>query len=1120
MKFALLILITVSLQITNAANAQKISLSEKNSSLEEVLKKITEQSGANFLYTSQMLENSRPVNVRVTNVSLKQALDLCLSGQPLSYSIDNNTIVLKEKEMPVITPVAIPVHRLKGRVVDTKGVTLPGASVKIKGTNQGVQTDIDGVFTFPDINPKATLVVSFVGYITQEVAVNNRNDITITLLEESSTMDEVVVVAFGTQKKTDMVGSVTTVNPSDLKVPSSNLTTALAGKIAGVISYQRSGEPGMDNADFFIRGVTSFGTGKVDPLILIDGVELSVTELARLRPDDIQSFSIMKDATATALYGARGANGVVYVTTKQGKEGKTQISFRAESSYSAPTSNVELADPVTYMKLYNDALFSRDPFSQPLYSQEKIDATAEGISPIIFPATDWRKTLFKDNTINSRYNLNVSGGGKVARYYVAGSYAQDNGMLKVDKKNNFNNNIDLKSYTLRANVNIDLTKTTELIVRLNGNFDNYTGPIEGGGAIYNKVVRTNPVDFLPYYPTDDAHAHIQHIMFGGVKDRSFLNPYADMVKGYKDYDRSLMLAQLEVKQDFSFLTKGLSFRSMFNTNRTSRFDIVRAYKPYFYQLDYFNRKTLDYSINIFNENAGEEFLSFGIDDDLREQNTVFYLESAVDYNRTFNKKHTVSGLLVSIMRSSMNAIAGSLQLSLPSRNTGVSGRATYSYDSRYFAEFNFGYNGSERFYQDQRFGFFPSAGVAWSISNEKFWEPLKNKITNLRVRGTYGLVGNDAIGLATDRFFYLSNVNMNDAGRRFTFGREYGRTLNGVTVTRYSNPEITWETAQKTNLALEVGLFNKVNILADFYSETRKNILMERAAIPTTMGLSADVSANVGKASGKGMDISIDYSQNFANSFWLQTRGNFTYSTNKFLSYEEPVYENEWWKSKIGYPLQQQWGYIAERLFVDDNEVANSPRQNFGAANIAGDIKYKDVNGDGEITALDQVPLGFPSVPEIVYGAGFSMGYKNFDISTFFQGSAQSSFWTEPSAVQPFVGGKQIIKAFADSHYSTENPDIYAMWPRLSTANHSNNIQRSTWWINNGAFIRLKQAELGYSLPRKMTERMHMKNLRMYLSGTNLLLLSHFKLWDIEMGGNGLGYPLQRVFNLGVNVTL
>ena len=949
--------------------------------------------------------------------------------------------------------------------------------------------------------------------------------------QTTSSMDEIVVVGFATQKKSDMVGSVTSVNPTDLQIPASNLTTALAGRISGIIAYQRSGEPGMDDADFFIRGVTSFGAGKVDPLILIDNVELSRTELARLRPDDIENFSVMKDATATAVYGARGANGVILITTKRGKEGRAQISLRSEASVSMPTENVEFADPVSYMRLHNEAFVARNPFAEPWYSQQKIDATAENLNPYIYPAVDWREAMFKDYTMNHRHNLNVRGGGKVARYYVAGSFAQDNGMLRVDRRNNFNNNIDLKSYTLRANVDMDVTKTTQLVVRLNANFDNYNGPRQGGSEMYNRIIYASPVDFAPYYPIDESHQFVKHIMFGGRNDRSYINPYAEMVSGYRDYDRSLMLAQLELKQNLNFITEGLSFRSLFNANRVSRFEVHRAYSPFYYHLSPLDPRTNQYFIEVMNADQGTEYLGFTNVSNGREQVSTFYLENALNYNRIFNEKHNLNAMLVSLVRSNLSGTEGTLQLTLPSRNFGVSGRLTYGFDSRYYAEFNFGYNGSERFHESKRFGFFPSAGIAWSVSNEKFWDPIKNVISNLRLRATYGIVGNDAIGSSDDRFFYLSNVEMDGDGIVSTWGRDWGRRVTGVAVTRYANEDITWEMAHKANLAVELGLFRKVNIQADFFSERRSNILMNRADIPTTMGLSAIVRANVGEVKARGMDISVNYNHSFNRNLWMQAMGNFTYARAKYSVYEEPEYDIEYWKSRVGYPISQPYGYLAERLFSDDAEVANSPRQGFGSQVMAGDIKYKDVNGDGVITALDQVPIGHPLTPEIIYGFGFSLGYKSFDLSTFFQGSAQSSFWmggtvtrngvrrTGPVNIQPFVEGKQIMEIFSSDHYSLENPDVYALYPRLSTDHHGNNMELSSWWLRNGAFLRLKLAEMGWTFPERWSSRIGMQKMRLYVNGSNLLTFTNFKLWDVEMGGFGLGYPLQRVFNVGIHLT-
>lgn len=1038
---------------------------------------------------------------------------------PEAYAID------KKANDQETTPVQT--KEVYGTVRDSIG-PIPGVSVQLKNTSTGTTTDLNGKYILEvPSSSDATLVFSMVGFDSQEAVIGNRTSIDITLQASSTQLDEAVVVAFGTQKRTDLVGSVTSINPSELKVPSSNLTTALAGRLAGVIAYQRSGEPGADNAEFFIRGVTTFGYKK-DPLILIDNIELTSTDLARLNPDDIASFSIMKDATATALYGARGANGVILVTTKEGKEGKARISFRLENSISTSTQDVELADPVTYMKLNNEAILTRNPLGRLLYSDEKINNTIPGSNSIIFPSIDWREELFKDHAVNQRANLSVSGGGKVARYYVAGSFNQDHGVLKVDKRNNFNNNINLKTSSLRANVNINLTPTTELVTRLSGTFDDYTGPIYSGGGFYTRVMRANPVLFPAYYPIDEDHSFVKHIMFGNFEDGNYLNPYADMVRGYKDYARSNMNAQFQLEQDFNFITEGLSARGLVNTARISFFDVIRQYQPFYYQLGSYNLRDNTYQVNIINPESGEDYLSYQ-PGEKRISSTV-YLETALNYNRTFADKHNVSGMLVYILREALDANSATLQESLPFRNVGLSGRATYSYDDRYYAEFNFGYNGSERFYKTQRFGFFPSGGLAWTISNEKFWKPLESTITNLRLRGTYGVVGNDAIGAG--RFLYLSEVNPNDGNRSAVFGTNNGYSRNGVSISRYSDLNITWETAKKTNIALELGILDRWNIIAEYFREHRTNILQSRASTPASMGLWATPAANIGEAKGEGVDFSLDYNQSFLNGSWIQARANFTYASSAYEVYEEYDYTNEWWKSRVGHPINQRWGYIAESLFVDEAEVINSPRQNFGEY-LAGDIKYRDVNKDGQVTELDMVPIGYPTMPEIVYGFGVSYGFKNFDISTFFQGLARESFWIDPEATAPFVPyhysdqernsgilyRNQLLQSYANSYWSEDNRDLYALFPRLSTYPIENNTQSSTWFMRNGAFLRLKQVELGYTLPKRFTDKLRMNNLRIYANGTNLLTWSKFNLWDIEMAGNGLRYPVQKVYNIGLQAS-
>lgn len=1018
--------------------------------------------------------------------------------------------------------------KVTGKITDVNGGAMPGANVVVKGTTQGVVTDINGNYTINVPKANIILIYSFLGSLSKEVRVANQSVINVTLSEDVQTLDDVVVVAYGTQKKASVIGSITTLRPSELKVPSSNLTTTLAGRVAGIIAYQRSGEPGLDNAEFFINGATTFGYKK-SPLILIDGMEFTSKDLARLQTDDIESFSIMKDATANALYGARGANGVILITTKQGKEGKAKISMRVENSISSNTRNIELADPITYMNLANEAVLTRNPLGIIQYPQSKIDNTISGINPIMFPTTDWRKELLNDYAINKRYNLNLSGGGQIATYYIAAGLTQDNGNLKVDHRNNFNSNIDLKSYNLRSNVNIKVTKTTTALVRLYGSFDDYSGPIDGGSGMYRKIMRTNPVLFKPYYEPDEANQFTNHILFGNADVLNYLNPYADMVEGYKQSTSSLMLAQFEVKQELDWLIKGLSIRGMVNTNRSANFDVSRQYTPFFYTPTSYDKVANTFLLYNINPLTGSDYLNFV--PGAKSVSSVFYAEAAANYLRTF-KKHSVSAMLITTVMNGLNSNGTDLQQSLPSRNVGVSGRGTYAYDNRFFGEFNFGYNGSERFYKTERFGFFPSAGLAWFISNEKFFKPFLPVISKLKIRGNYGLVGNDEIGSAAERFFYLSNVNMNDAAYASSFGTDGGYSRNGISVSRYSNEAITWETAKNSTFGLEFSLFDKMNVIAEYFTEHRSNILMDRASIPNTMGLEgAKPKANVGETASTAVDISLDYSNNIGKDFYLSVRGNFTYARNEFQAYEEPAY-TEPWSYRVGYPTSQKWGYIAERLFVDEEEVRSSPTQSFGGTpTMAGDIKYRDVNGDGIINSKDQVPIGFPTSPEIVYGFGFSSKFKGFDFSVFCQGSARSSFWIDVPSTAPFVSYKysstelpgitvqnQLLKAYADNHWSETNRDLYALWPRLSYTLSSNNNQSSTWFMRNGAFLRLKQVEIGYTFPKRIIQKVKMDNFRIYASGSNLLVISGFKLWDIEMGGSGLNYPIQKVINFGVQV--
>jgi len=1008
---------------------------------------------------------------------------------------------------------------VKGTVVDETGMPLLGATIIVEGTSNGATTDFDGNYLLNVKKENAVLVFSYLGFETQKIPLGTQNVVNVVLVEDLNALEEVQVVAFSKQKKSSVIGSVSTINTSDLKLPSTNLTSSFAGQIAGMISYQRSGEPGQDNAEFFIRGVTTFGY-KNDPLILLDGLQITTSDLARIEPDNVASFSIMKDATATSLYGARGANGVILVTTKEGKVGKAKISVRYESSFSSPSKVNDFIGAVDYMKLYNKALRARDQSSPLLYSIQQIYGTENGGDPNIYPDVDWFDELFNDYAQNQRVNLNISGGGDVAQYYLALSHIDESGLLKVDPLNNFNNNINIKRSNLRANVNVNLTKTTKIATKYYSLFERYNGPTVSANDIFGMVVQANPANFPKVYEPDENTMNFSHTLFGNKGNGGFPNPYAEMVKGYKDRFSNTTLAQFSVEQNLDAITEGLRLRGMASVRTFLSNENSRSFTPFYYGLSEIQTdEGVDYSL--YNIQEGTEYLNApSVSND---GNSNFYYELVAEYNREFNENHEVGGLLVANFTEALNTIGGGNTSfsTLPSRNMGVSGRFTYNYGKRYYTEFNFGYNGSEKFSEKNRFGFFPSFGVGYIVSNESWFEKKLPAINLLKLKYTYGLVGNDGISSPEDRFFYLSDVNLDNGGTGYAWGADYNNYYNGYFVNRYDNQNVTWEVAEKSNYGLELGLFNKMTLLVDYFEENRTNIYMQRDYIPETMGLTTTISSNVGEVKSSGIDLSLDYNHVFPSGLYISGRGNFTYATNEILVNGEPQYQNQN-LSRIGYPINQQWGYIAERLFIDQEDIDNSPEQfnGFSSNNayMPGDIKYKDVNNDGVVNELDMTPIGKPYVPEIVYGFGISAGYKNFDFSMFMQGTARTSFFIQPENISPFVNERNALSIIADNYWSENNPDPNAFWPRLSTNVVDNNEKPSTWWLRDGDFLRLKSVEFGYTIPEKFGGFFADVSARIYFTGLNLLYFSKFDLWDPEMAGNGLGYPPQRVYNIGLQV--
>lgn len=1092
-----------------------VNLNFRNTAIEKILTEIEKQTGYTFFYSTKNVDVSKKVSLSADKKNLSSILDELFAGTNIEYITNGTNIVLRLKVQQQKK------YQFKGTVVDDRGEPVIGASVSIKGeTGNGVITDLDGKFVLTSTAGKITLEISYIGYKSVVVEATSGKPLQVKLQEDNQVLSEVVVVGYGTQKKESVVGSVQVVKPKELNVPSSNLSTGFAGRLAGVVAVQRSGEPGADGADFWIRGISTFN-GTKSPLIVIDGVQASTSDLNALDPEVIESFSVLKDATATALYGSRGGNGVMIVNTKSGRESeKAIVNIRIENSYSTHIKTPEFVDGVRYMEMYNEAVLSRKT-GEVLYAQSKIDGTRAGLNPLVFPNVDWYGELFRKGAMNQNVNVNVRGGYKKLDYFSSVSVNHDNGVLKNTKDFSYNNNLNIMRYVFQNNINLSLTNTSKLSLHLNVQLKDYSGPASSASDLFGMVMEANPVDFPVRYPADPESDYIRWGgKVGGKYNNGYRNPYAEMARGYKSDFESTVMANLKFEQKLDFITEGLSAEALFSFKNWSQSSTKRDSGYNQFQLVTYNRNDLsDYTLS----RVGEEVSTVlgttnGSNGDRR-----IYLQAMLNYNRTFGGVHNVSGMFLYNQDQYNINNPGDLIGSLPQRKQGIAGRLTYAYDYRYLAELNFGYNGSENFAKGHRFGFFPSIAVGYTISREKFFEKFSNVITNLKIRASWGLVGNDQIG--SERYLYLSDIELQDGDMGYTTGRDQNVDKSGPRYKRYSNPSITWEVGNKWNIGLDLSLWNSLNISADVFREVRSDIFMERQRVPDFIGtnsndkwinLKTKMYGNLGKVQNKGMDFSVDYVKEFNKDFSMSLKGTFTFAQNKVLAYDEPDFLKYPNLSRVGHSVDQPLLYIAERLFVDDAEVKRNPIQNIGGRIMAGDIKYRnlaDVNGeyDDVIDANDRQYTGMPTTPEIVYGFGPSFRYKDFDFSLFFQGAARVSIMM--NRIHPFgnESTRSVLKFIADDYWTMDNQNINAGYPRLSKTDNANNTAASTFWQRDGSFLKLKNAEVGYN---------H-KFFRVYLRGSNLLTFSKFKYWDPEQGsGNGLFYPTQRVINLGVQFSI
>ena len=1097
------------LLLTVALNAQTVTKAFRSVPLKTVLEEVERQTGYSILFENEDVDVSRPVTATFKDATLQTVLDTVLD-KSLRYTVKGGgKLVTISRRSPVSAPTAPNGEMTVAGTVISSADNQPivGANIYVEGTNVGTTTDAGGNYKLTVPASAKTVTVSFLGYDTKKISVRDIHLFKlITLADASNKLEDVVVVGFGVQKKESLVGAVQSVKPSDLQTSSSNLSTSFSGKIAGVIAVQKSGEPGADGANFWIRGISTFGSGQ-SPLLILGGVEITNQMLNNIPPETIESFSVLKDATATALYGSRGANGVMIITTKNGRDSeKMTINLRAEFGASAPTRVPKVADGITYMETFNEARTTRG--ETPYYSNEKIMGTKLGLDPYVYPNVDWYDMLFKDCTFNQNFNFNMTGGAKKIDYFLNASVYNENGIMRKPEASKFDTNINAQKYLFQANVSADATKTTRVSLKMNTQLHYRHAPIQSVSDLFAYAMTGMPCEFPATLPGEESDTFVRFGTNNAWNSGFFTNPYAQLCRGYGDQFRGHFTSALTVNQNLDFITKGLSATGMATFYNRVYSAVYRSFTPFMYQLtDYNIDEAGNYSYTSNSTNTGTTYLGTTRGKDGYRE---LAFQAKIDYARTFGK-HDVGATIVYMQKErNMNISDEQEYAALPYRQQGLAGRVTYGFDKRYLFEANFGYNGSENFAAGKRFGFFPSVAVGWVISNEPFWKGIKEQVNLFKLRASYGLVGNDVISKDyADRFPYLTTVDMGQGYDVYignNFERKYGPILSV-----YGNPNATWEESRKLDIGVEIGLFDSLNIIFDWFKEKRSGIFMQRTSLPSTFGMSGITPwANIGKVDNSGVDISVDYNKAFSKDLILSLRGTFTYAHNEIVEMDEPKYK--WaYQYKAGHPINSIQCLIAEGLFRDEEEIASSPSQDIYATTYPirpGDVKYRDLNDDKIIDDNDMCWTGNPTVPEIIYGFGFSLKYKGFDCSAFFQGQGKVSilmynYHPFATAATP---GSGLMQWIADEHWSEDDPNPKALYPRLSPLWNNNNTKASTLYVRNGKMLRLKTAEIGYTY----------KKMRVYVSGTNLLTFAPFKYWDPEKGsGNGLGYPLQRTYNLG-----
>ena len=1110
----------------NYSQFKTLSVSMSNSTLREVLKTIEKSSQFVFFYLDDAVNLERKVSIDSKNKNIEDILSELFEGTSCTYRISDRQIFISGKA-PASTEQQQNKRKISGRVTDIKGEPLIGVNVTVDGDANGSITNMDGLYEIFVTKKSVVLKFTYIGFKTSEIRTNASTNIyDVTLEEQVNELEETVIVGYGTQRKISNIGAQSSMKMEDIKTPSASLTTTLAGRLAGVVAVQRTGEPGKDAADIWIRGISTPNTSS--PLVLVDGVERSFNDID---PEDIESLTTLKDASATAVYGVRGANGVILIKTKPGKVGKPTVSADYYESFTRFTKMVDLADGITYMNAANEAM--RNDGIATKYTEDQIRNTIAGKDPYLYPNVDWLKEIFNDWGHNRRVNVNVRGGSEKVAYYASVSYFNETGMTVTDKNiNTYDSKMKYSRYNFTTNLNIDVTPTTKVEIGAQGYLGEGNYPAISSADLYNAAMSISPVEYPKMFFVNG-----EAFVPGTSTNNNFNNPYSQATRrGYDNLTKNQIYSNLRVTQDLDMLTKGLKLTAMYAFDVYNEIHVHQDRAESTYN---FLDTSVPYDMNgqpiLQRIYEGSNVLSYTQE---TSGNKKTYLEASLNYDRTFNDDHRVSALFLFNQQSKLLYPKGTLEDAIPYRMMGIAGRATYSWKDRYFAEFNIGYNGAENFSPKHRFGTFPAFGVGWVVSNEKFWQPLSKAVSFLKIRYTDGKVGNSEV--SDRRFMYLDQMKENG-----DYGYKFGP--NGTKWAGYETVnmavDLIWEESRKQDLGIDLKLFNDdLSIVFDLFKERRENILLKREhSMPSFLGYNTSAPyGNIGIIENKGFDGTIEYNKRINKDWVIALRGNVTFNKDKWIQGELPEQKYEW-MNQYGRNINGAKGYVAEGLFTQA-EIDDMARwESLSAANKAitpkpfasqfgtvkaGDIKYKDLNNDGQIDAYDQTYISRGDVPTTVYGFGFTVGWKDLSVGMMFQGVAGAERVLNGSSINPFNGGGGSGNLYSniDDRWTEENPDQNAFYPRLSygseTTSSINNFQKSTWWVRNMNFLRLKTLQLSYNLPKPWVNKVHLKNAAVYVMGTNLFTLSRFKLWDPELNtDNGASYPNTTSYSVGINFT-